>query len=66
MNGIAQPALLYLVPSVVLPVVVIGLVRGELRQFYAGPEVTLTTTLCEENPQNDGGEAAGNQMIDIK
>lgn len=66
MNGIAQPALLYLVPSIVLPVVVLGLVRGELRQFCSGPEAAQTRTSSSEEVAQNDTEAVENQMIDLK
>ncbi|RWS24325.1 signal peptide peptidase-like 2B [Leptotrombidium deliense] len=37
MHGVAQPALLYLVPFTIIPVVLIALLRKELRKFWFGP-----------------------------
>lgn len=35
---IAQPALLYLVPTTITAVLIVSLWRQELRQFWIGPE----------------------------
>lgn len=37
MNGIAQPALLYLVPFTVIPPVLIAVCRNELKELWIGP-----------------------------
>ena len=37
MNGIAQPALLYLVPCTLLPPIIIASCRGEFSQLWKGP-----------------------------
>lgn len=38
MNGIAQPALLYLVPFGLFPAFIVALIRGEFQRLWSGPE----------------------------
>ena len=33
---LAQPALLYIVPGVLIPIAILGLVRGEFRDLWEG------------------------------
>ena len=44
---IAQPALLYLVPTTVISVLIVSLWRKELRQFWIGPEKSINNSMEE-------------------
>jgi signal peptide peptidase-like protein 2B len=50
MNGIAQPALLYLVPFTVIPPILIALCRGELKKLWIGPGDGSDFGLTSDNP----------------
>ena len=45
---IAQPALLYLVPTTVISVLILSLYRKEFRQFWIGPETNLNVKPADE------------------
>lgn len=45
----AQPALLYLVPCILLSTIITGLCRGELKELYSGKRIKQ---LLETKPQN--------------
>ena len=45
----AQPALLYLVPCILLSTILTGLIRGELRELYTGRRIQ---SLLDSKPKN--------------
>ncbi|CAF1594975.1 unnamed protein product [Adineta ricciae] len=47
--NMAQPALLYLVPCILLSTILTGLIRGELRELYTGRRIQ---SLLDSNPNN--------------
>lgn len=68
MNGIPQPALLYLVPFTLLPPIIISLVRGEFKLLWSGPEVPTQSPrdklLEGENSSTSARDASnGNPQI---
>lgn len=61
----AQPALLYLVPCILLSTIITGLCRRELKELYTGRRIQL---LLEDNTRNptssllaDSDNSAGEQ-----
>lgn len=45
----AQPALLYLVPCILLSTIITGLCRGELKELYTGRRIQ---SLLDDKPRN--------------
>lgn len=57
---IAQPALLYLVPTTVISVLILSLYRKEFRQFWIGPETNLNVKPADEPlHETDSSSASG-------
>ncbi|RWS00469.1 signal peptide peptidase-like 2B, partial [Dinothrombium tinctorium] len=52
MNGVPQPALLYLVPFTVIPIIVIGLLRKEMKKLWNGPGDGTIKDKSEKISQN--------------
>lgn len=61
---IAQPALLYLVPTTTISVLLVALIRKEMRPFWMGPEAAasamigsgmapISTSLAEDSSSAD-------------
>ena len=68
----AQPALLYLVPCILLSTIITGLCRGELRELYTGRRITLLLENQYRDPASpllaDSEPSAGdltNQSVDV-
>ena len=68
----AQPALLYLVPCILLSTIITGLCRGELRELYTGRRIKLLLENQYKDPTSpllaDSEPSAGdltNQSVDV-
>jgi hypothetical protein len=48
----AQPALLYLVPCILLSTIITGLCRGELKELYTGRRIQLLLDDKVKNPDS--------------
>jgi hypothetical protein len=48
----AQPALLYLVPCILLSTIITGLCRGELKELYTGRRIQLLLDDKGKNPDS--------------
>lgn len=57
---IAQPALLYLVPTTITSVLIVSLLRKELPQFWVGPEESAQSekSLEESSAEADSSSSS--------
>ena len=68
----AQPALLYLVPCILLSTIITGLCRGELKELYTGKRINALLDEKSKDPKanllrnsDTSIEAQANQSTDV-
>jgi hypothetical protein len=60
----AQPALLYLVPCILLSTIITGLCRGELKELYTGRRIQLLLDDTPKNPESSLLGASNNSIAE--
>jgi len=60
----AQPALLYLVPCILLSTIITGLCRGELKELYTGRRIQLLLDDTPKHPESSLLGASNNSIAE--
>ncbi len=60
----AQPALLYLVPCILLSTIITGLCRGELKELYTGRRIQLLLDDKPKTPESSLLAASDNSITE--
>lgn len=66
MEGMAQPALLYLVPCTLIPPILISWFRNEFKQLWRGPGDGSLTTPIPSAPESPAGDVSSYSKVEFK